>query len=86
MVTEALWEGWRGEDFKPYLDVIFSSFGPSRLMTGSDWPVCTLASGYKETMQIVLDYIGSLDQTEREAILGANAGRIYKLYNENNIL
>jgi len=77
MVTEALWGGWRREDFEPYLDVIFSSFGPSRVMTGSDWPVCTLASGYKETMQIVVDYVTAKDQTEREMIMGGNAERIY---------
>ncbi|MDP4223310.1 MAG: amidohydrolase family protein, partial [Bacteroidota bacterium] len=42
MVTEASWTGWRKKDFTPYLDVIFESFGPSRLMIGSDWPVCTV--------------------------------------------
>jgi L-fuconolactonase len=79
MVTEGSWEGLRREDFEPYLDVIFSSFGPSRLMIGSDWPVCTLASGYRETMQIVVDYIEAMDQREREMIMGGNAERIYML-------
>ena len=84
MVIEASWAGWRREDFELYLDVIFSSFGPSRLMIGSDWPVCTLASGYKETMQIVVDYVATKDQTEREMIMGGNAIRIYKLEKDNN--
>jgi len=84
MVTEASWAGWRREDFELYLDVIFSSFGPSRLMIGSDWPVCTLASGYNETMQIVVDYVATKDQTEREMIMGGNAIRIYKLEKDNN--
>ena len=79
MVTEALWKGWKREDFTPYLDVVFDSFGPSRLMIGSDWPVCTVSSGYSATMKIVLDYVQSLKQVEREMILGMNAKRIYNL-------
>lgn len=79
MVTEAKWQGWNKEDFTPYLDVVFDSFGPSRLMTGSDWPVCTVSSGYSVTMKIVLDYIQSFSQAEREMILGMNAKRVYNL-------
>ncbi len=79
MVTEAIWHGWSKEDFKPYLDVIFDSFGPSRLMIGSDWPVCTLSSGYNSTMNIVIDYIHSLTTNEQDMILGRNAIRIYNL-------
>jgi L-fuconolactonase len=48
-------------------------------MIGSDWPVCTLASGYKNTMEIVIDYIGSKSPGEVELILGRNAERIYNL-------
>jgi L-fuconolactonase len=79
MVTEAEWKGWIKSDFVPYLDVIFDSFGPSRLMTGSDWPVCLLASEYLDTMQIIVDYIASKSQAERELIMGGNAERIYNL-------
>jgi len=79
MVTEAEWKGWSRSDFIPYLDVIFNSFGPSRLMTGSDWPVCLLASKYMDTMQIIVDYIASKSQADRELIMGRNAERIYNL-------
>src|SRR5579859_5446514 len=44
MVTEADWNSWQPADFRPYLDVVLESFGPKRLMLGSDWPVCTLAA------------------------------------------
>jgi L-fuconolactonase len=79
MITEALWQGWKKEDFTPYLDVVFDSFGPSRLMIGSDWPVCTVSSGYNLTMKLVLDYIESLNQEERDTIAGRNAIKIYNL-------
>ena len=79
MVTEASWQGWSISDFDPYLDVVFNTFGTSRLMIGSDWPVCTLASGYKNTLQIVIDYIGSESPGDLDLILGRNVERIYNL-------
>jgi L-fuconolactonase len=48
-------------------------------MIGSDWPVCSLATDYKNTMQIIFDYITYYSQTDRELILGKNAERIYNL-------
>ena len=32
------------DDVAPYLDVAFEALGPERLMIGSDWPVCTVAT------------------------------------------
>lgn len=79
MVTEAKWKQWRAEEFRPYLDVVLESFGAGRLMIGSDWPVCTLSAEYADTIRIVTDYIGRLSAAEREAILGGNCARFYKL-------
>jgi len=30
------------EIFQPWLIVVLTAFGPSRIMFGSDWPVCTI--------------------------------------------
>lgn len=79
MVTEADWKNWTAEDLKPYLDVIFDAFGPERLMIGSDWPVCKLAATYDEVMNIVISYIDKLKKEEKEAVLGANAIKVYGL-------
>jgi len=79
MVTEANWHSWKKEDFLPYLDVVMDAFGPSRLMIGSDWPVCTISSSYNVTMKLAIDYLSSLNQSDRDLILGLNAMRIYKL-------
>ena len=75
MVTEASWKGWSRSDFVPYLDVVFDTFGPSRLMIGSDWPVCTLASDYKKTMQIIIDYIDSKSPGWPGAYTGQKCGK-----------
>ena len=77
MVTEARWNEWRPEDFRPYLDVVLEAFGPERLMIGSDWPVCTLAGDYASTMGLVLDYVSALSPDARAGILGGNCARFY---------
>jgi L-fuconolactonase len=78
MVTEARWKEWRPQDFHPYLDVVFEAFGPQRIMIGSDWPVCTVASSYATTMQIVTDYIAPLPREQQDAILGGNCATFYR--------
>ncbi len=82
MVTEADWKGWKPEDFKPYLDVIFEAFGPKRLLFGSDWPVCLLAGNYASVKKIAEDYLAGFSREDREAIMGGNAERFYKLLRE----
>ncbi len=79
LVTEASWQGWRAEDFAPYLDVVFEAFGPGRIMFGSDWPVCTLAAGYQQVVGLVAGYVASLAPAEQAGVWGSNAARFYGL-------
>jgi L-fuconolactonase len=79
MVTEANWKRWTKDDFYPYLDEVLESFGPSRLMYGSDWPVCLVAATYEQQLRIVKDYISALSPGEQDAILGNNAVKFYKV-------
>lgn len=79
LVTEADWQGWKRSDFTPYLEVALETFGAKRLMIGSDWPVCTLAAGYPDTIGIVREFLQPLSAAEREAIEGGNAARFYAL-------
>lgn len=79
MVTEAEWQNWEYGDFLPYLETVFTAFGTERLLTGSDWPVCTLAGSYQSVMNIVTDYIIKSDQKDSSGILGGNAARVYNI-------
>jgi L-fuconolactonase len=79
LVTEANWRAWRPEDIRPYLDVAFGCFGPSRLMVGSDWPVCNLAASYAQVVTLVKDYLSGYAAEEREAVLGGNAAKFWRL-------
>jgi L-fuconolactonase len=79
LITEADWQDWKPEHIKPYLDIAWSSFGPDRLMTGSDWPVCLVAGSYARTVGLVNDYLLGHTRATREAVLGENAKRFWRL-------
>jgi L-fuconolactonase len=79
LVTEAHWQGWKPADIQPYLDVAFDCFGSRRLMIGSDWPVCNVAASYQRTMGMIEDYLKKFPMEEREAVLGGNAARFWRL-------
>jgi len=78
LVTEAGLD-WRVEDLHPYLDLLVESFGPGRLMWGSDWPVVNLAGDYERWREVSLAYLARLNQAERSAILGGTAQTFYGL-------
>jgi L-fuconolactonase len=79
MVTEADWQKWQIEDFAPYLDVVFETFGTKRLMFGSDWPVCNVAGGYDKVVGIAQHYTEQLSTEEQADFWGGNAVRFYGL-------
>lgn len=79
LVTEADWQHWKPEDIRPYLDVAFSAFGSERLMAASDWPVCLVAATYMRTLDLVKDYVDQHHPSSREAVLGGNAQRFWRL-------
>ena len=79
MVTEADHRSWQLSDFRPYVASALDLFGPSRLMFGSDWPVCELAGTYTQVHQLTRDLLGDLTGTEQAAIFGGTATRFYRL-------
>ncbi len=81
MVTEADWKNWKKEHFTPYLDVAVDAFGTSRLMFGSDWPVCLCAAAYEDVVGIVESYFAGFSADERAAVWGGNAKLFYNLAN-----
>jgi L-fuconolactonase len=79
LVTEADWEFWEIEDFRPYVDVVLETFGTKRILFGSDWPVCLLAGDYDDVKQIAEDYFYSFSIAEQTDFFGANAMNFYHL-------
>jgi L-fuconolactonase len=81
LVTEADWTAWTPAQLVPYVAHAAEVFGPERLLFGSDWPVCLLAAGYAEVVAAATEALdrAGLGPAEREAVLGANARRLYRL-------
>ena len=79
MVTQANWQTWSTENLSPYLEIVLEAFGPNRLMVGSDWPVCLLATTYARWFEVVQTLVGRLSAREQQRILGETATEVYRL-------
>jgi len=78
LVTEAS-RHWHVDDLRPYVGHLLDVFGPRRLLWGSDWPVVELAGGYARWHDATLTLLADCSDAERDAILGGNAARVYRL-------
>ena len=79
LVTEADWVRWSPSQLQPYVDVALEAFGPARLMFGSDWPVCLLAAGYSDWVEIVTQMTSVLSPDAQRRVLGETAIEAYNL-------
>jgi L-fuconolactonase len=79
LITEADWQHWRPEQITPFLDVAFESFGPDRLMIGSDWPVCLVAASYARAVEVIKSYLLQKKPECQDRVLGGNAQRFWRL-------
>ncbi|HSV13190.1 MAG TPA: amidohydrolase family protein [Tepidisphaeraceae bacterium] len=79
MVTEADCQAWTPQQLRPYADVVLEAFGPTRVMFGSDWPVCLIACGYARWREVVMGFISKLSPTEQASVMGGTAQRAYAL-------
>ncbi|GEM_PF-5852004 len=79
LVTEANWQHWTLESLRPYLDVCVEAFGSNRLLAGSDWPVCLIASTYSQWWDLLTLYFADFSEDEVRGIFGWNAIEFYRL-------
>ena len=78
LVTEA-GPGWSVETLRPYVAALLESFGPARLMWGSDWPVVNLAGGYGPWRAAACALLADLPADEQARVLGGSAAEFYRL-------
>lgn len=79
LFTEADWKNWKASDFWPYLEHVTKTFTPSRMMFGSDWPVCLLAATYKQSLELMEEFTKDFSPAEQKDFWAATANRAYKL-------
>jgi L-fuconolactonase len=79
LVTEADLRHWTTDDLRPYVETVLEAFSPSRVMFGSDWPVCLLASPYGRWIETVKELLSGLSDHERNRIFSGTAVEAYRL-------
>lgn len=77
LVTEVQDPSWDTDLMQRYFDVLLDTFGPSRLMFGSDWPVCLLASEYTLWKDSVIQLVSKLSTDEQNSIFSKTATDFY---------
>jgi L-fuconolactonase len=64
---------------RPWCEALLTIWGSQRLLWGSDWPVLELSGTYGAWRELTLDVLSQLPMQDKNAILGDNARRIYRL-------
>jgi len=66
----------------PWLAIVLAAFGPSRIMFGSDWPVCTVGVGgaaWDKWRKVVerMCYMATLEDEDQRMLWGGTALKAY---------
>tara|TARA_R110002049_G_scaffold72490_3_gene187260 strand:- start:22756 stop:23607 length:852 start_codon:yes stop_codon:yes gene_type:complete len=85
VVTEVRDDTWSIETIRPYWDVALDAFTPSRLMFGSDWPVCLLGTEHRDWLETVRQLAAELSESEQRHLFAETAIGAYGLSNGCNL-
>ena len=78
LTTEAA-DGWSARDLEPYVDFVLTTFGSTRVMFGSDWPVCLVAGSYSEMDDAIAGLTNELSSDEQADVYWRTAATWYGL-------
>jgi len=70
---------WTVDDLRPAVEHVIACFGWDRVMFGSDWPVCTLASTCRRWFDALEEIVSQAGPVDSEKLFHDNAVRIYRL-------
>jgi len=79
IVARAAKGSWTAGDLAPIIDHCLGTFGPDRVVFGSDWPVCTRVASLRQWVEALQEVIQSRSEAERRKLLHDNALRFYGL-------
>ena len=77
LITKDDWRHWTVDRLRPVVDHAIETFGPSRLMFGSDWPLAELAGGYRPWKKAYVEMTDQLALADQASIDSENARRVY---------
>jgi len=67
------------DEARPWFEWCLACFGPTRMMWGSNWPVCFATARLSQWIEASAALAAELSPDEQAAILGGNAWRVYRL-------
>jgi len=79
LMTEAGSAALEFDRFVPVVAHLLETFGPQRLLFGSDWPVVKLAAPYATWLGMAKNLLAPLSESEQAGIFNGNAARVYRL-------
>jgi L-fuconolactonase len=71
--------GYSADALREVWELTLETFGPERMMWGSDWPITVPDGGYGPTFDVLAELIEELDAEGSAAVLGRTALRVYRI-------
>ncbi len=78
LVTRADHTTWTADDLQPAVEHAIDCFGWDRVLFGSDWPVCLLASSLERWVEALTTITSGCGQENQEKLFFKNASRVYR--------
>ncbi len=78
-VIASLPKGGDANDLAPIVNYCMDTFGPDRVVFGSDWPVCLLGGPLKTWVNMLTQIISSRPKADQEKLWSGNAVKHYGL-------
>jgi len=79
VATEANHESWTIDEIRPYVMHALEAFGEDRVVFGSDWPVCTLATPYRRWVETLDELTADWTAAAKAKLWRDNSIRFYRL-------
>ena len=67
------------QTLRPWVDHVLATFGPARMVLGSDWPVVLLGTGLPDWLRLTAALLADLSPDEQAQIGHLTARRIYRV-------
>ena len=64
--------------YRPALDELWETFGPDRVMYGSNWPVSDRVAPYPEVLRVVMEYFGTKGEDALNKYFWRNSSAAYR--------
>jgi L-fuconolactonase len=72
-------EAWKPDHLAPIVNHCLDTFGPDRVVFGSDWPVCLVRASPVQWIEALKQIVAARPVAEQRNLWAENAKRVYRL-------